>query len=81
MFKIIQVCERYDGANKMQIEQHCVITQTVAYSEQINWKVLRKHNRTWKMAKWDFAWLLTLERLEAECHKTIDYLGKRSIEF
>lgn len=25
IFKIIQVYERYDGANKMQIEQHCVI--------------------------------------------------------
>ena len=48
LIKIIQVCERYDGANKMQIEQHCVIPQTVPYSEQRNWKqqVLRRHNRT-----------------------------------
>ena len=36
--KIIQVYERYDGANKMQIEQHWVIPQTVPYSEQRNWK-------------------------------------------
>ena len=29
-----------------------------------NWKqqVLRRNNRTWKMAKWGFAWILTLER-------------------
>ena len=63
IFKIIQIYERYDGANKMQIEQHWVIAQTVSYSEQKNWKqVLRRNNRTWKMAKWDFAWVLTLER-------------------
>ena len=36
--KIIQVYERYDGANKMQIEQHWVIPQTVLYSVQRNWK-------------------------------------------
>ena len=35
IFKIIQVYERYNGANKMQIEQHWVIPQTVPYSEQI----------------------------------------------
>ena len=34
MFKIIQVYERYDGENKMQIEQHWVIPQTVPYSVQ-----------------------------------------------
>ena len=64
MFKIIQVYERYDGANKMQIEQHWVIPQTVPYLVQRNWKQqeLRRSNRTWKMAKWDFAWILTLER-------------------
>ena len=64
IFKIIQVYERYDGANKMQIEQHWVIPQTVSYSVQRNWKqqVLRRNNRTWKMAKWDFAWIMTLER-------------------
>jgi len=36
--KIFQVYERYDGANKMQIEQHRVILQTVPYSEQRNLK-------------------------------------------
>ena len=48
----------------MQIEQHWVIPQTVPYSVQRNWKqqVLRRNNRTWKIAKWDFAWILTLER-------------------
>ena len=53
MFKIIQVYERYDGANKMQIEQHSVIPQTVPYSAQRNWKqqVLRRNKR-----------ILTLER-------------------
>ena len=38
IFKIIQVYERYDDANKMQIEQHRVMPQTVPYSEQRNWK-------------------------------------------
>ena len=38
IFKIIQVYERYDGTNKMQIEQHWVIPQTVPYSVQRNWK-------------------------------------------
>ena len=38
IFKIIQVYERYDGAKKMQIEQHWVIPQTVPYSVQRNWK-------------------------------------------
>lgn len=33
-------------------------------SEQRNWKqkALRRNKRTWKMAKWDFAWILTLKR-------------------
>ena len=33
VFKTIQICERYDGANKMQIEQHWVIglTETASY--------------------------------------------------
>ena len=58
----IRAC--YDDGNKMQIEQHWVIPQTVPYSVQRNWKqqVLRRNNRTWRMAKWDFAWILTLER-------------------
>ena len=38
IFKIIQVYEHYDGANKMQIEQHWVILQTVPYSVQRNWR-------------------------------------------
>ena len=39
-------------------------SRTVSYSEQRNRKQqeLRKNNRTWKMAQWDFAWILTLER-------------------
>ena len=32
IFKIIEVYERCDGENKMQIEQHWVIPQTVPYS-------------------------------------------------
>ena len=47
LIKIIQVSEVYernDGTNKMQIEQHRVILQTVPYSVQRNWKqqVLRR---------------------------------------
>ena len=37
--------------NKMQIEQHWIIPQTVSYSVQRNSKqqVLRRNNRTWKI--------------------------------
>ena len=38
LIKIIQVYERYDVADKMQIDQHRVFPQTVPYSEQRNWK-------------------------------------------
>ena len=53
IFQIIQFYERYDGENKMQIEQHWVIPKTVPYSVQRNWKqqVLQRNNRMWKMAK------------------------------
>ena len=53
IFKIVRVDERYDCANKMQIEQHWVIPQTVPYSVQRNWKqqVLRRNYSTLKMAK------------------------------
>ena len=36
IFKIIQIYQRYDGANKMQIEQHWVIdlSETVSYSSK-----------------------------------------------
>ena len=78
--KVIQVYERYDGANKMQIAQHRVIPQTVPYSVQRNWKqrVLRRNNKMWKMAKWDFALIMTLEKTQSL--KT-DYAHKRSTEF
>ena len=40
---IIQIYERYDGANKRQIELNT--PQTVSYSEQRNWtqQVLRRN--------------------------------------
>ena len=39
IFKInIQIHERYDGANKMKIQQVSFIPQTVLYLEQRNWK-------------------------------------------
>ena len=50
----IQIYEHYDCANKMQIEQCWVITQTVLYSKQRNWKqknTMKITERTWKMAK------------------------------
>ena len=81
-FKIIQVYERYDGENKMQIEQHWVIPQTVPCSVQRNWKqqVLRRNNRMWKMAKWDFAWMMTLERKWKTQSRKTDYACKRSTD-
>ena len=59
IFKIIQIYERYDSSNKMRIEQHWAIAQTVPYSEQ---QVVRRNNRTWKMAKWDFAWIIDVRK-------------------
>ena len=46
------------------VKTKCKLNNTVPYSRQRNWKhqVLRRNNRTWKMAKWDFAWITTLER-------------------
>ena len=52
--KIIQVYERYDGWNKMQIEQ--LLKLFHIQGKEIG------NNRTWKMAKWNFAWIMTLER-------------------
>ena len=52
--------------NKMQIKQRAELSLKLCsiYSEQRNWKqkVLRRNKTTWKMAKWDFTWILTLER-------------------
>ena len=59
IFKIIQICKRYDSPNKMQIGQHWVIAQTVPYSEQ---QVVWRNDRTWKMAKWDFAWITDVRK-------------------
>ena len=69
--------------DKMQIEQHWVIPQTVPYSVQRNWKqqVLRRNNRMWKMAKWDFALIMTLERKWKTQNLKTDYARKRSTEF
>ena len=44
--KIIQICERYDSANKMQIEQHRVTAQTVPHSGRA-----KKLEKTSKMKK------------------------------
>lgn len=51
-------------SNKMEVEQCWVIPQTVVYLEQRNWKqrLLWRNLSTWKIAKWDFIWILTLER-------------------
>ena len=51
IFKIIQVYERYDGANKMQIDQHWVIPQTVPYSEKIGNKLVLRE-KTKELEKW-----------------------------
>ena len=72
--------------NKMQIELHSVIPQTVPYSVQRNWKqqVLRRNNRTLKNGKLRFRLVrkeIEDSRLNAiECLKT-DYIRKRSTEF
>ena len=89
MFKIIQDYAHYDGANKMQIEQHWGIPQTVPYSVQINLKqqVLRTNNENLKNGKVRFRLNIDVRkeiedsRLNAiECRKT-DYVCKRSTEF
>ena len=85
IFKIVQVYEHYDGANKMQIEQHWVIPQTVSYSVQRNWKqqVLRRNNRTWKRLRLNYGVTKEMKdsRLNAiECLKT-DYVRKGRLDF
>ena len=66
----------------MQIAQHRVIPQTVPYSVQRNWKqqVLRRNNRMWKMATWDFALIMTFERKWKTQSLKNDYARKRSTE-
>ena len=51
IIKIIQTYERYDGANKMQIEQHWAIPQTVPYSVQRNWK--QQNLKKWQSDIWE----------------------------
>ena len=49
LIKIIQVYERYDGANKMQIEQHCVKLFQVQCREIGNNK---HHKEKTELEKW-----------------------------
>ena len=91
LIKIIQVYERYEGANKMQIEQHWVIPQTVQYSAQRNWKqqVLRSHwQQNLKNGKVRYRLNINIRkeiedsRLNAiECLQLSDYVRKMSTEF
>ena len=77
MFKIIQVYELYDGANKMQI-----IPQTVLYSAQRNWKQQNlKNGKVRFRLNIDVTKEMEDSGLNAiECLKT-DYVRKRSTEF
>ena len=76
MFKIIQVYELYDGANKMQI-----IPQTVLYSAQRNWKQQNlKNGKVRFRLNIDVTKEMEDSGLNAiECLKT-DYVRKRSTE-
>ena len=89
IFKIIQVYERYDGANKMQIEQHWVIPQTVPYSvqtEKLETTSTAKKQQNLTNGKVRFRLNIDVRkemedsRLNAiECFKS-DYIHKRSTE-
>ena len=93
IFKIIQVYERYDGANKMQIEQQWVIPQSVPYSvesvqtEKLETTSTAKKQQNLTNGKVRFCLNIDVRkemedsRLNAiECLKT-NYLHKRSTEF
>ena len=88
VFKIIQVYERYDDENKMQIEQHWVIPQTVPYSVQRNWKTsTAKKQQNLKNGKVRFRLNIDVRkemedsRLNAIESLKTDYVRRRSTEF
>ena len=65
IFGINQIYERYDGANKMQIEERWVqvfIKLFYIQSKETGDKKNYEETRELRMAKWDFAWIFTLER-------------------
>ena len=80
--------QRYDGANKMQIEQHWVIglSETVSYSSKEIGNN-KNYEETTELEKWDTEILPEYwhkkgdGRLKAECHKTTDSVRKRPTEF
>ena len=88
IFKIIQVYERYDGANKMQIEQHWVDSNCSIFSaKKLETTSTAKKQQNLKNGKVRFRLNIDVRkemeasRLNAvECYKT-DYVHKRSTEF
>ena len=90
IFKIIQVYERYDGANKMQIEQHSVSYSSncsIFSAKKLETTNTTKKQQNLKNGKVRFRLNIDVRkamedsRLNAiECLKT-DYVRKRSTEF
>ena len=88
IFKIIQIYHRYDGANKMQIEQDWVIglSETVSYSSKEIGNN-KNYEETAVLEKWHSEippeyWHKKGDgRLKAEFHKTTDSVRKRQTEF
>ena len=52
IFKIIQIYERYDGANKMQIEQHWVIGLKLFHIQSKEIGSYKNYEGTTELEKW-----------------------------
>ena len=88
IFKIIQIYQRYEGANKMQIEQHWVIglSETVSYSSKEignnkNYEETTELEKGHTEISPEYWHRKGDGRLKAECHKTTDSVRKRPTEF
>ena len=58
---VIQIYERYDGANKVQIEQLSMLSylsnSTIFRAKKLETKsAMKKTKRTWKI-EWEFTWI------------------------
>ena len=72
IFKIIQVYERYDGANKMQIEQHWVIP-SIFSAKELKTTSTRKKQQNLKNGKVSF-------RLNIDVRKELEDSRLKAIE-
>lgn len=64
IFKILQIYERYDGGNKMQIDNTDLFLKLfyIQCKEIGNKKYCEESRELEKLSNWDFAWILILEK-------------------